>query len=286
MGEIVKLTKEQLRKMQMMELDMMLEVDRICRKYNINYVIYGGTLLGAVRNKGFIPWDDDMDIAMLREDYCKFKKHINELNPNICWFQDHETDPEYIWGYAKVRRTGTRYVRAGQEHLKYRDGMFIDIEPMDDVPKGLLLQVLMDFDCFVLRKILWSRVAKVNSKGFGKIIYAILSKIPVDYVFNRYEKYASESSNSNPNNVRILSLPSLGKCYVKTNPFKEKFSWKKEWILDRAEYEFEGHMLYGPKDADGFLRYEYDDYMKLPPVEKREPEVLVSSFDFGKEGNL
>lgn len=281
MSKEKKLTQEQIRKMQLLELEMMSEVDRVCRENNINYVIYGGTLLGAVRHKGFISWDDDMDVAMLREDYEKFKKHIDELDPSICFFQDHDTDSEYIWGYAKIRRTGTKYIRAGQEHLKYKNGVFIDIEPMDDVPNSLVLQILMDIDLFLLRKILWSRVGKVNEKGILKIIYILLSVIPVEYVFKRYKSYSKKSSNSSRNKIRILSLPSLGKCYVKTNPFREKYSWSKKWILERKEYEFEGHKFFGPVDADSFLKYEYNDYMKLPPVEKRKPEVLVSDFDLG-----
>ena len=280
MSKIRKLSEAEIKHMQELELEMACELDRVCRKNNINYVIYGGTLLGAVRHGGFIPWDDDMDIAMLREDYEKFKKHINELNPDICYFQDHDTDPEYIWGYAKLRRTGTKYVRAGQEHLKYRNGVFIDIEPMDDVPDNLILQILMDADLFILRKILWSRVAVKNEKGIRKIVYSLLHLIPVEYVFKRYKTYQSKSRNKRKNNVRILSLPSLGKCYVKTNPFKEKFSWTKKWILERKEYNFNGQKLYGPIDANGFLKYEYNDYMKLPPKEKRRPEVLVSDYEF------
>lgn len=280
MNKIKKLTDAEIKHMQGLELEMMCELDRVCRLHNINYVIYGGTLLGAVRHGGFIPWDDDMDIAMLREDFEKFKKHANELNPDICYFQDHDTDPEYIWGYAKLRRTGTKYVRAGQEHLKYKNGVFIDIEPMDDVPNNILLQILMDFDLFLLRKILWSRVAVKNERGLTKIIYSILHIIPVEYVFKRYQSYQKKSKNSNPNNVRILSLPSLGKCYVNTNPFVKKFSWSKKWILERKEYNFEGKKFYGSLDADGFLKYEYNDYMKLPPEEKRHPEVLVSDYKF------
>ncbi len=278
--EVKKLSEEEIQRMQGLELEMMCELDRVCRKHDINYVIYGGTLLGAVRHGGFIPWDDDMDVAMLREDFEKFKMHIDELNPDICYFQDHDTDPEYIWGYAKLRRTGTKYVRAGQEHLKYKNGVFIDIEPMDDVPKSLILQILMDFDLFLLRKILWARVAAKNEKGFLKAVYSVLNLIPVNYVFARYKGYQKKSRNANSNHVRILSLPSLGKCYVKTNRFKDKFSWTKKWILERKEYEFHGKKFYGPLDADGFLKYEYNDYMKLPPEEKRHPEVLVSDYEF------
>lgn len=107
------LSPEQFRKMQLTELDLLVEFDRVCRANDINYVLFEGSLLGAVRHNGYIPWDDDADIAMLREDYNRFKNHINEMNPDICYFQDHETDPEYRWGYGKLRRTGTKYVRVG-----------------------------------------------------------------------------------------------------------------------------------------------------------------------------
>ena len=159
------LTPEQFRKMQLTELDMLVEFDRVCRKHNINYVLFGGSLLGAVRHQGYIPWDDDADIGMLREDYNRFKNYIGELNSEICYFQDHDTDPEYRWGYGKIRRTGSEYVRVGQEHLKCKTGIFVDVFPMDDIPMNLPGQLIQNFRCFVLRKILWSEVGRVNTKA-------------------------------------------------------------------------------------------------------------------------
>ena len=149
MAERKELTQEQLRKMQQIEVEMADELDRVCRKHNIRYSLDGGSMLGAVRHKGFIPWDDDMDFCMLREDYEKLKAVSNELNPDICFFQDHDTDPNYRWGYAKLRRTGTTFVRLGQEHMKYKTGIAIDIFPLDDVPKSLIGQMLQDFYCFL-----------------------------------------------------------------------------------------------------------------------------------------
>lgn len=107
------LTQKDLRKMQLLQLDMLIEMDRVCRENGITYVITSGTLLGAVRNQGYIPWDDDADINMLREDYERFKKVAHQMNPDICFFQDHSTDHDYRWGYGKIRRTGTTYVRTG-----------------------------------------------------------------------------------------------------------------------------------------------------------------------------
>ncbi len=115
MSKAKELSPEQFRRMQLVELDMLVEFDRVCRDNNIDYVLFGGSLLGAVRHQGYIPWDDDADIGMLREDYDRFKQHLNELDSSICYFQDHDTDPEYRWGYGKLRRTGTKYIRVGQE---------------------------------------------------------------------------------------------------------------------------------------------------------------------------
>ena len=134
MNKAKELSPEQFRRMQLTELDMLVEFDRVCRENNLAYVLFGGSLLGAIRHQGYIPWDDDADIGMLREDYDCFKKHLNELNPSICYFQDHDTDPEYRWGYGKLRRTGTKYIRVGQEHLKCKTGIFVDVFPMDDIP--------------------------------------------------------------------------------------------------------------------------------------------------------
>ena len=233
------LTDEQFRKMQLLELDMIEEVDRVCRKYNINYIIFGGTMLGAIRHKGYIPWDDDADITMLREDYEKFKEHMNELDPKICYFQDHTTDPYYRWGYGKVRRTGSEYIRVGQEHLKCKTGIFIDIFPMDDVPRLLIGQMLQDFHCFCIRKVLWSEVGKYNSKGFMKWWYKLLSKIPVKSQYRQLNWYAKRSKNKRKNRVRCLLFPATGKLYKK-NPLRKRYSMPKEWFLDRAEYEYEG----------------------------------------------
>lgn len=274
------LTSEEFRRMQLVGLEVLTEVDRVCRKHNINYVIFCGTLLGAVRHKGYIPWDDDADIAMLREDYEKFKSVLYDINPDICFVQDHETDPEYRWGYTKVRRMGTTYIRLGQEHLNNKTGIFIDIFPLDDVPKSIVGQVFQDFYCYCCRKVLWSEVGKVNSKGVKKAWFSLLSHIPVDRVFKWIDVYKKKSRNSTPNRVRNLLFPAIGKVYVH-NPIRERYGMPKKWFLERAEYEFEGHKFYGTKDYDAILRYTYRDYMTLPPEEKRQQHAPVSFIDFG-----
>lgn len=282
MGKAKELTPEQFRKMQLTELDMLVEFDRVCRKHGICYVLFGGSLLGAIRHKGYIPWDDDADIGMLREDYEKFKKYSTEMNSSICYFQDHDTDSEYRWGYGKLRRKDTIYVRVGQEHLKCKTGIFVDVFPMDDVPRSVLGQIIQDKKVYCLRKILWSEVAKKNAAGFMKVWYTMLSKIPVDWVFKIYDNYIKKSSNSTPNRVRCLSFPATGTLYKK-NPVSMRYSMPKSWFLDREEYLFEGKKFYSSKDYDMVLKYIYGDYMKLPPENKREQHSPFSKIKFQDE---
>lgn len=273
------LTPEEFRRMQLTELDMLIEFDRICRKNNITYVLFGGSLLGAVRHQGYIPWDDDADIGMLREDYNRFKEHMTELDPAICFFQDHDTDPEYRWGYGKLRRTGTKYVRIGQEHLKCKTGIFVDIFPMDDIPVHVFGQIIQDWHCFCLRKILWSEVAKENTKGFWKIWFTVLSKVPIDIPFAAFKKYALRSRNNTPNRVRCLSFPATGTLYKK-NPLSKRYGMPKTWFTDRIEYYFENKKLYSSRDYDTVLSYIYGNYMELPDEKERQPHSPFSEIEF------
>lgn len=279
---VKELSSEQFRKMQLTELDMLVEFDRVCRAHNIRYVLFGGSLLGIIRHKGFIPWDDDADIGMLREDYERFKLFKDEMNPDICFFQDHDTDPEYRWGYGKLRRTNSIYVRVGQEHLKCKTGIFVDVFPMDDIPLSILGQILQDWHCFCLRKILWSEVAKVNSTGLKKCWFSLLSKISVDIPFKELEKYARKSKSSSPNRVRTLFFPATGTLYKK-NPLSERYGMPKSWFVERREYEFEGKFFYSSYDYDVVLKYIYGDYMQLPPVNERRQHSPFSMIRFPDE---
>lgn len=263
------LTKENLRKMQLLQLDMLVELDRLCRKHDISYCIGWGTLLGAVRHGGYIPWDDDADVAMLREDYERFKLVSCELNPDICWFQDYTTDPEYRWEYAKLRRTGTTYIRAGQEHLKCKTGVFIDIFPLDDVPQQPIHEKIHAIECFILRKILWAEVGKYSATGLEKFTYRVLSKIPPSFAHKQFARLAAKSHNNTPNGVRILGLPLF-----------TGYKMPKSWFLNRAEYTFEGKSLFGIADYDSFLSYRYGNYMSLPPENERDPHAPVSIYSF------
>ena len=281
MSKIINITGDEFRRMQLLELDMLVEFDRVCRKHDIKYVIFCGTLLGAIRHKGFIPWDDDIDVCITREEFEKFKLVADELDPSLCYFQDHTTDPYFRWGYGKIRRTGTTFVRAGQEHLKCKTGVFIDIFPVDDIPKSVIGQMLNDFHSFVLRKFMWSEVGKYSDSigPVEKTIYKLMSKRPIEKTFRDFERMTRKSNNTSDNKVRLLMFRSFGKEYFR-RPLKDRYGMPKKWFLDRKEYEFEGHSFYGPADFHESLVYLYGDYMTLPPENERDPHSPVSSYSF------
>lgn len=260
----VKYTTDELRQLQLNELEMIVEVDRICRKYGIKYSLDGGTMLGAVRHKGFIPWDDDADIILYRDEYEKFVEACKiDLDTNRFFFQDDTTDPYYRWGYGKMRRLGTEFVRAGQEHMKYRTGVCIDIFPEDKVPTGKIMRRIYYGINYCFRKIMYSELGKVSNKSaFMRIWYGLLSFIPINIVFVLWKKMAKHYNQYDSELICHTMLPNPGpKC---------KYGMPAESLLgDFVQMEFEGMMFSVSADWDRFLELSYGDYMKMPPEEKR-----------------
>ena len=165
--EKIQLSEEERRTLQLNELQLLLEVYRICRKYKIRYSLDGGTLLGAARHQGFIPWDDDADVVFLRDDYEKFYTVCQRyLDHGRFFLQDYRTDAEYRWGYAKLRLKGTEFVRVGQEHMKYRTGVCIDIFVLDRVSDSNFVRRWDYFQLFCIRKALYSELGKVAADSW------------------------------------------------------------------------------------------------------------------------
>ena len=118
-------------------LEILKEIDRICKQNGILYWMEGGSMLGAVRHHGFIPWDDDLDIAMFRDDYNRFLEIASkELKENY-FLQTHQTDPEYPLFYAKVRKNNTFIDERSYQDLNIHKGIFVDIFPVDGLYNGL-----------------------------------------------------------------------------------------------------------------------------------------------------
>jgi lipopolysaccharide cholinephosphotransferase len=253
-----------LRKLQMVLLEILVETDRICKKHNIKYCIVGGTLLGAVRHKGFIPWDDDVDISMSRREYERFREVCKtELDQNRYFFQDHTTDPEYNFYWTKILRNGTEFVGIGREHLKKRTGICVDVNITDAVPDHYPFKVFHRLRCLWLRKHLYSRTGmRVAESRTARFIYRQLSKVPLKVIFGKLDRIAERYADKKTKLVRH---------YTFQLPRKRKlsFGWQRVWREDLCELEFEGLNFPAPKQWQEDLTYTYGDYMTLPPPEER-----------------
>lgn len=269
------LDNKHLQRLQGVCLELIEEVDRICRLHHIEYTLDGGTLLGAVREHGFIPWDDDADIAMTRAEYNKFCDACKEsLNMKRFFLQEYRTDPYYPWGYSKLRMNGTRLVQLGQEHLKFNDGIFIDIFIYDPVPNGFLMRRLHAFACFCIRKCQYSIVGKKSAKtALLRCWYAVLNMIPKAWVFRQLEKLISATNNVNG----VLSSH-------KTYPYPRKscrYGLPTKCFTEYIDLPFEEHLFRCMKDYDTYLSLLYGDYMTpTPPSGIRH--YPIGLIDFGE----
>lgn len=267
-----------LKKVQPVLLEMLREIHRVCTENGIAYMLFRGTLLGAVRHQGFIPWDDDLDVAMLREDYEKFCRIAPEkLNPKYT-FQTWHTDPAYAAPFGKLRKRNTLYVEAKGTRLK-ESGFYVDVYPLDYAPEDdrafstlfwklkLLYRVKlmksgytpwMEGERMILKK-------RIGYLAFQAAALPFSQKQLIDW----YERLA-------------LSVPASCRVYEQSATPKN-YLFPVTWCREFADYPFEGGAFPGPKEFDKFLTTLYGDYMQLPPEGQRENRHQIVEMDFGEE---
>ncbi|MFI3175843.1 MAG: LicD family protein [Bacillota bacterium] len=268
----VHITEPDLKKLQGIQLELLQEVDRVCKQNNIKYCIIAGTLLGAVRHGGYIPWDDDADVAMLREEYDKFVLACQrDLNHDLAYFQDIDTTDGYRWGYGKIRRKNTTFLRLGQEHLTFEQGVFIDIFPLDYVPEKKIPRYFHNLHCTLVRKWMWSEVGRYTEKNpIKRMAYQLMARTPKTEVQRKYNALKEKSNRVPTSRVRILTFPT---------PNNGQYCYFKKWYTDLAEIVFEGVSFPAAKDFDEYLSFKFGDYMMLPPESERKVHP-VSAYDF------
>ncbi len=266
---MIELDQQTLRTLQLTELEMLKEVDRICRKYHIRYSLDGGTLLGAVRHNGFIPWDDDADVVMLRPEYKKFYRACKkELDTERFFLQDFRTDENYRWGYSKMRRNGTVFLREGQEHGGWNQSVFIDIFVYDRVPDGFLWRRLHLFVCYCIRKGLYSEVGKKSAPTvLLRKWYSLINKIPRNSWVRLLEKTAGHVNKKRTELVRHMTYPYRKAC---------RYGLPGECFDAYREKDFEGYNFKIFDNYDLYLSRLYGDYMTLPPEKDRKVNPVSS----------
>ena len=256
-----KLNTHECREIQMSVLD---EIDRLCKENHLKYSLAYGTLLGAIRHKGYIPWDDDIDIFLLRSDYDKLISLLKNASiKKADWLTlADDTCSDYFYPFAKVYDNRTT---VKMERHKGEMGLWVDIFPMDNLPQKQLFEKFFVYYCSFLRVISLSITTDFESKQydkwtlFYKRIFHTFAKVIGEkrfcrYVERVYQKYANKPSK----NVATLFFD------TKTDRILDK-----EKIAETVSYAFENRHYDGVKNYDYYLTEFYSDYMQLPPVEKR-----------------
>lgn len=271
----VEITGDLLKKLQSVELEMLIEVDRICRKNNIKYSIIYGTLLGAVRHGGFIPWDDDCDVVFRRKEYEKFFEACKkDLDTKRFFLQDHRTDPGYLFGYGKLRRNNTVFKRTGQEHIKQHGGIFMDLFVYDNIPDGNIARCFNKLELYFIRQTINSRIFKETAYTYpARAMYRMLDKIPKEKLFKKLDRMQKKYNKMDTELSRIYTYG------VNVNV---SFGYPNKFYEDLCEMEFEGHKFLATKYYKEQLAISYgSNYMKLPPKEEQRSHNNATEISFG-----
>ena len=231
-----------LRRQQMVMLGMLKELDRICRKHDIPYFLYWGTLLGAIRHDGFIPWDDDLDVAVMRKDYQRLMKVLPDELPEDIVLQTNDTDRNYFYFFAKLRDKHSFLDEGSYDRVFRERGVFIDIFPMDRInPKTQRLR---------LQSMAYNWFRKGNGNGSS------MRKIRALTLFNRKISFPA---------LRLLSR--MMRCKSITFDYGIPFHKVHDMddIFPLTTHVFEGLTTFIPGNSHKVLQSLYGDYMQLPP---------------------
>lgn len=261
-------TQQNLRACQLKQLAILEEIDKICKRHHIEYWLDGGSLLGAIRHGGFIPWDDDIDIAMTLEDEKRFEEIAPKELPEWLFLQTTKTDPGSKEPITKIRDVNSLYIEQGDDFNDfYVKGIYVDIFPFVDYP---------DISRKWIKRIT-KGISKSNSILHHRHTYSLRSFAEFFWFGGKYYLYSGlwKIVNLLGKKTRCSDVPYLNGRGI---------SFDKKAIKPLGTIKFEGKEFPAPCNPDSYLTDLYGDYMTIPPVEKREfhsvfilPELFQSS---------
>lgn len=272
---------EQLQALQACELEMFRDINDLCFRENIPLMVGGGTLLGAVRHKGFIPWDDDIDLMLPRSYVDRFVKLVKSEFADRYTMQYH--DGRMTNGFMKIRKKGTTYIEVGEETLPENNGVYLDVFIIENVPDQPLYNKLYGYLCnlrlYIATSVLirqstsdayWTLLrqnkdAERNYK-FRSALGFFFSWRNFDGWFRSNDKFFSRYSDRTTKRVSIIT----GRGHY----FGEMFP--REVYAETCELPFEDMTVKAPRQYTTYLRQMYgENYMQLPPEDKREHHYVI-----------
>lgn len=232
------------------------EFDRVCRQLQIPYVLFAGSMLGAVRHQGFIPWDDDLDVMLLRSDYDRLLREAERVLDREKFFLQKEFSEHWPMFFSKLRLNGTTCLeKFHPRDPQIHQGVYIDIFPCDNARRsGLGRKLQFAASKVVIAKSLATRGYDTDSRK--KKLFMGACRVLPRGIFLRLTKGGAKDS------PLVHSFLGGASCYGKN-------IYERRYFEERVELPFEGGSYPVPRDYDGVLRVLYGDYMRLPPPEER-----------------
>lgn len=250
-------------------IDLLIQFDKVCKKHNLKYFLSFGTLLGAVRHKGFVPWDDDIDVNMVREDYEKLKSLRSEFEDPY-FLQYPGCDKEYYFSFAKLRNSKTTGISSSFRYNDFNQGIWIDIFPMDNCDLETLEQNAADIKKLIAENSAWMRSNNPYLSESEKEMLVENSGRNPKIVFDEIELISRQYEN----------LPTKYVTCANITVYKPlKMTYKKSDLENLILYDYYGYKFPIPANYDVILKTTYDNYMQFPPVEKRGVWHNISLFN-------
>lgn len=276
----MQLSRDDLRRLQLAELQIALDVKELCEKHGIRYALLGGSALGARRHRGFIPWDDDVDMGMLREDFDRFVEVARRELPDDLYLQYWLDDPHMGAPFAKVRRNNTLMLELSSTNTGGHKGISIDIFPFDNVADGFgqhLWKLQLKFFKRVVRHQTGYTMNELPLRLYlVDLPVRIISRLlPRERAKRKLHRLMTRFRDLQTDNVIAV-----GGAY----DFR-KDTLKRTWLSDLAPCEFEGRHFLCPADLDGYLAHMYRDFMSYPPVEQRRTTHAILELRFEGGGD-
>lgn len=262
--------KSEINELQKIQLSMLKDFDAVCQKHRISYQLFSGTALGAVRHKGFIPWDDDIDVVMLRKDYERFFDSASkELDSNKYYVQ-REFSEHWPMFFSKLRLNGTTYIEKYHSHdARIHQGIYIDIFPCDNLSDSRLMQKLQYIASkIVIAKSLYTRGYETNST-VKKCFMQFCRILPTE-PFKRLCIRRNDSSS-----LKVHTFFGGGKKF-------ERSIFLREWFEQSVKMRFEDSEFPVSAHYDEMLRVMYGDYMVMPTLEQRACKRHAAIVDINK----
>lgn len=256
----------QTKKLWAVQLGCLQELNRICQKHDILFFASGGTLLGAVRHKGFIPWDDDIDVMMFYEDYVRFCEVAPRELPQPYFFQNYQTEPGFGPAMSRIRNsetTGCTLYDINMADGNYNCGVFIDIFPLFGIENGWR-RLKQKWSIKIWKDVLAGSEIKrmACQSGWKRTLKKWLH--PKVWLWNMVNLFIDHVKVSK----KLLAVCAGAKSYsqiglLSFTGFNPKLIWNKEWFDDIITLPFEFIEIPCPKEYDSILRTQYGDYMKF-----------------------